>query len=125
MAPQVKEGEAFVEDRKRPPAIQTKPVHKETSNSEQFLAQDYVASPPAQDSDKDPFEGRVDGLYLILISLHGLVRGERMELGKDPDTGGQVGSLIGEFQCLPKRGFWVLDSRYWITTLETGQRLRG
>ena len=40
--------------------------------------------------DKDPFEGRVDGLYLVLISLHGLVRGERMELGKDPDTGGQV-----------------------------------
>jgi len=40
--------------------------------------------------DKDPFEGRVDGLYLVLISLHGLVRGDRMELGKDPDTGGQV-----------------------------------
>ena len=30
------------------------------------------------------------GLYIILISLHGLVRGDRMELGKDPDTGGQV-----------------------------------
>ena len=80
---------------KRPPAIQTKPVHKEPSNSEQFLAQDYVSSPPAQhDSDKDPFEGRVDGLYLILISLHGLVRGDRMELGRDPDTGGQVGSPL-------------------------------
>ena len=38
----------------------------------------------------DPFEGRVDGLYIVLISLHGLVRGEAMELGKDPDTGGQV-----------------------------------
>ena len=39
----------------------------------------------------------MDGLYLVLISLHGLVRGERMELGKDPDTGGQVrsASLIG------------------------------
>ena len=43
-----------------------------------------------QEDEKDPFEGRVDGLYLVLISLHGLVRGERMELGKDPDTGGQV-----------------------------------
>jgi hypothetical protein len=29
-------------------------------------------------------------LYCVLISMHGLVRGEAMELGKDPDTGGQV-----------------------------------
>ena len=36
------------------------------------------------------FDHRVDGLYIILISLHGLVRGQQMELGKDPDTGGQV-----------------------------------
>jgi sucrose-phosphate synthase len=88
---QVKEGEALVP--KAPPAIQTKPaIHKDTSSSE-FLAQDYLSSPPPPDCDKDPFEGRVDGLYLILISLHGLVRGERMELGRDPDTGGQVISL--------------------------------
>ncbi len=33
---------------------------------------------------------RVQGLYLVLISMHGLVRGEHMELGRDPDTGGQV-----------------------------------
>lgn len=33
---------------------------------------------------------RFPRLYIILISLHGLVRGEKMELGKDPDTGGQV-----------------------------------
>ena len=38
----------------------------------------------------DVFDGRVDGLYIILISLHGLVRGDKMELGKDADTGGQV-----------------------------------
>jgi hypothetical protein len=30
-------------------------------------------------------------LYIVLISLHGLVRGENMELGRDSDTGGQVG----------------------------------
>ena len=54
-------------------------------------AQEYVSSPPtAEETGRDPFEGRVDGLYLVLISLHGLVRGERMELGRDPDTGGQV-----------------------------------
>lgn len=28
--------------------------------------------------------------HLILVSLHGLVRGENMELGRDSDTGGQV-----------------------------------
>lgn len=35
-------------------------------------------------------QGRVEGLYIVLISLHGLVRGQHMELGKDADTGGQV-----------------------------------
>lgn len=37
-----------------------------------------------------PPQGRVEGLYIVLISLHGLVRGQHMELGKDADTGGQV-----------------------------------
>lgn len=32
----------------------------------------------------------MEGLYIVLISLHGLVRGQHMELGKDADTGGQV-----------------------------------
>jgi sucrose-phosphate synthase len=30
------------------------------------------------------------GLYIALISLHGLIRGENPELGRDADTGGQV-----------------------------------
>ncbi|MDH5179307.1 MAG: HAD-IIB family hydrolase [Gammaproteobacteria bacterium] len=29
------------------------------------------------------------GLYLVLISVHGLIRGHAMELGRDADTGGQ------------------------------------
>ncbi|KAJ8648862.1 hypothetical protein MRB53_001885 [Persea americana] len=33
-------------------------------------------------------------LYIILISLHGLVRGENMELGRDSDTGGQVKYVV-------------------------------
>ncbi|GBF97791.1 sucrose phosphate synthase [Raphidocelis subcapitata] len=37
---------------------------------------------------------RVPKLYCVLISLHGLVRGDRMELGKDPDTGGQVKYVV-------------------------------
>lgn len=35
-------------------------------------------------------ETRYERLYVVLISLHGLVRGDRMELGRDSDTGGQV-----------------------------------
>ncbi|WP_414040054.1 HAD family hydrolase [Acidithiobacillus sp. M4-SHS-6] len=31
-----------------------------------------------------------DALYLVLISVHGLIRGQDLELGRDADTGGQV-----------------------------------
>jgi sucrose-phosphate synthase len=31
-----------------------------------------------------------NGLYIVLISVHGLIRGEEPELGRDADTGGQV-----------------------------------
>jgi sucrose-phosphate synthase len=30
------------------------------------------------------------GLHLALISIHGLIRGKELELGRDPDTGGQT-----------------------------------
>jgi sucrose-phosphate synthase len=30
------------------------------------------------------------GLHLMLLSIHGLLRGRRPELGRDPDTGGQI-----------------------------------
>ncbi|OAY58736.1 probable sucrose-phosphate synthase 4 [Manihot esculenta] len=33
-------------------------------------------------------------LYIVLISIHGLVRGENMELGRDSDTGGQVKYVV-------------------------------
>ncbi|OMO56647.1 Glycosyl transferase, family 1 [Corchorus olitorius] len=33
-------------------------------------------------------------LYIVLISLHGLMRGENMELGRDSDTGGQVKYVV-------------------------------
>jgi sucrose-phosphate synthase len=29
------------------------------------------------------------GLYILLVSVHGLIRGENLELGRDADTGGQ------------------------------------
>jgi len=34
--------------------------------------------------------GTSDGLYLLHLSLHGLLRGTSPELGRDPDTGGQI-----------------------------------
>ena len=30
------------------------------------------------------------GIYIALISIHGLIRGHELELGRDPDTGGQT-----------------------------------
>jgi sucrose-phosphate synthase len=35
-----------------------------------------------------------EGLYIMLISAHGLIRGENLELGRDPDTGGQVTYVV-------------------------------
>ncbi len=31
-----------------------------------------------------------EGLYIVLISVHGLIRGDNLELGRDADTGGQT-----------------------------------
>ena len=72
--------------------VSRKPAERQEglSASEQFLASGYQAAKPPVGKVRDPFENRVDGLYVVLISLHGLVRGDRMELGKDPDTGGQA-----------------------------------
>ncbi len=35
-----------------------------------------------------------DGLYLCLISIHGLIRGNNLELGRDADTGGQTKYVV-------------------------------
>lgn len=35
-----------------------------------------------------------EGLYLMLLSIHGLIRGKNPELGKDADTGGQILYLL-------------------------------
>ncbi|WP_448526049.1 HAD-IIB family hydrolase [Parathermosynechococcus lividus] len=34
------------------------------------------------------------GLYIVLISIHGLIRGDRLELGRDADTGGQTRYVV-------------------------------
>ena len=33
-------------------------------------------------------------LYIVLVSVHGLVRGHDLELGRDADTGGQTKYVI-------------------------------
>ncbi len=35
-----------------------------------------------------------DGRYVMLISVHGLIRGSDMELGRDADTGGQTKYVV-------------------------------
>ena len=34
------------------------------------------------------------GLYIAMISVHGLIRGHELELGKDADTGGQTKYVV-------------------------------
>ncbi len=43
-----------------------------------------------------------DGLYIMLISIHGLVRGHDLELGRDADTGGQIKYVIELARALEK-----------------------
>lgn len=35
-----------------------------------------------------------DGMYVVLISVHGLIRGHNLELGRDADTGGQTRYVV-------------------------------
>ena len=34
------------------------------------------------------------GLYILLFSLHGLIRSHDIEMGRDADTGGQIKYLL-------------------------------
>ena len=34
------------------------------------------------------------GLYIVLVSIHGLIRGHDLELGRDADTGGQITYVV-------------------------------
>jgi sucrose-phosphate synthase len=38
------------------------------------------------------------GLYIVLVSVHGLIRGHNLELGRDADTGGQTKYVV-ELAC--------------------------
>lgn len=47
-------------------------------------------------------EPKGKGWHICLISVHGLIRGENMELGRDADTGGQVKYVVDLARALSK-----------------------
>ena len=47
--------------------------------------------------------GKQDGLYILLVSIHGLIRGTDLELGRDSDTGGQTLYVVELARALGKR----------------------
>ncbi|KAF2910216.1 hypothetical protein DAI22_11g084900 [Oryza sativa Japonica Group] len=53
-----------------------------------------INSDPRIVSDEEEEVTTDRNLYIVLISIHGLVRGENMELGRDSDTGGQVKYVV-------------------------------
>ena len=68
-----------------------------SSSSSSPSRADLLLSPPGRlpalpEGEVD--DGQGDSVYLVLISLHGLVRGSEMELGRDSDTGGQVRYVV-------------------------------
>jgi len=44
-----------------------------------------------------------NGLYICLVSVHGLIRGENLELGRDADTGGQTLYVVELARALARR----------------------
>ncbi|HKI60247.1 MAG TPA: HAD-IIB family hydrolase, partial [Mariprofundaceae bacterium] len=48
-------------------------------------------------------DSQFSNLYIILISPHGLIRGENLELGRDADTGGQTKYVLELARALAER----------------------
>ncbi len=48
-------------------------------------------------------EEKPKGLYLVLLSVHGLIRGHNIELGRDADTGGQIKYVVELARALAQR----------------------
>ena len=42
-------------------------------------------------------------LYIALLSIHGLIRGKNLELGRDADTGGQILYVFELAQALARQ----------------------
>jgi sucrose-phosphate synthase len=50
-----------------------------------------------------PFSADESGLYILSLSVHGLVRGSEVELGRDADTGGQVLYVLDQARELARQ----------------------
>ncbi len=51
-----------------------------------------------------------DGLYIVIISIHGLIRGKNLELGSDADTGGQTKYVVELSKALAENeNVWKVD----------------
>jgi sucrose-phosphate synthase len=57
------------------------------------------------DENQDPSvgDGEPPGLYIVMISVHGLIRGRDLELGRDADTGGQTKYVVELAEALARR----------------------
>lgn len=51
----------------------------------------------------DPEPSAPSGLYLVMYSVHGLIRGHDLELGRDADTGGQTKYVVELARALAQR----------------------
>lgn len=50
-----------------------------------------------------PIDTSDRSLYILLISIHGLIRGENLELGRDADTGGQTKYVVELTRALARQ----------------------
>jgi hypothetical protein len=50
----------------------------------------------------NPLNKSENPIYILMISMHGLIRGNNMELGRDADTGGQTTYVIELARALAK-----------------------
>lgn len=58
----------------------------------------------SKDVSHEPSKAKTpDGLYILLISVHGLIRGHNLELGRDADTGGQIKYVLELARALSHR----------------------
>ena len=46
---------------------------------------------------------KIEGKYLLVISIHGLIRGQDLELGRDADTGGQTKYVVDMVTALAQQ----------------------
>eukprot|EP00246_Nothoceros_aenigmaticus_P009060 TRINITY_DN24356_c0_g1_i1.p1 TRINITY_DN24356_c0_g1~~TRINITY_DN24356_c0_g1_i1.p1 ORF type:complete len:1079 (-),score=209.77 TRINITY_DN24356_c0_g1_i1:461-3697(-) len=75
---------------------------KADGQSQSDSSKDIKLAVSTSDAEGDRDSKKDKRLYMVLISLHGLVRGDNMELGRDSDTGGQVKYVVELARALSK-----------------------